>query len=118
MAAKLGVLGDHEFYDFEAKYLDSSTEFDIPAKISVEKTNEIQNAARKAFQALGCEGLARVDFFLTPEGTVIINELNTLPGFTATSVFPKLWQATGRNYSSIITTLIESALSRSQNVVR
>jgi len=118
VVGEVRVLGDHEFYDFEAKYLDGSTEFDIPAKISVEKTNEIQNAARKAFQALGCEGLARVDFFLTPEGTVIINELNTLPGFTATSVFPKLWQATGRNYSSIITTLIDSALSRSQNVVR
>jgi D-alanine-D-alanine ligase len=108
----------HEFYDFEAKYLDGSTSFDIPAKIPDEVARKISDAAVTAFEALGCEGLARVDFFLTPENQIIINELNTLPGFTEKSVFPALWQASGKSYSEIITQLCESALRRSQNVVR
>lgn len=108
----------HEFYDFEAKYLDGSTSFDIPAKIPDEIARRISEAAVTAFEALGCEGLARVDFFLTPENDIIINELNTLPGFTEKSVFPMLWQASGKNYTDIITQLCESALLRSQNVVR
>jgi len=78
----------------------------------------MSEAAVTAFEALGCEGLARVDFFLTPENDIIINELNTLPGFTEKSVFPMLWQASGKSYTEIITQLCESALLRSQNVVR
>lgn len=108
----------HEFYDFEAKYLDNSTSFDVPANIPATIAEKIAEAAVTAFTALGCEGLARVDFFLTPENTVLINELNTMPGFTSTSVFPMLWQASGKNYSEIISILCKSALSRSKNVVR
>jgi D-alanine-D-alanine ligase len=108
----------HEFYDFEAKYLDGSTSFEIPAKIDDEVARRVSEAAVTAFEALGCEGLARVDFFLTPENEIIINELNTLPGFTEKSVFPMLWQASGKSYTEVITQLCESALRRSQNVVR
>jgi D-alanine-D-alanine ligase len=121
MASILGevrVHEPHEFYDFEAKYIDGSTSFDVPAEIPVDVANKISEAAVTAFEALGCEGLARVDFFLTPSNEIIINELNTMPGFTEKSVFPMLWQATGKSYTEIITQLCESALSRSQNVVR
>ena len=108
----------HEFYDFEAKYLDNSTSFDVPAQIQDHLAQQIADAAVTAFVALGCEGLARVDFFLTPENQVIINELNTMPGFTSTSVFPMLWKASGKSYSEVISQLCVSALSRSRNVVR
>ena len=108
----------HEFYDFEAKYLDKSTSFDVPAQIPDAVAQQIADAAVTAFVALGCEGLARVDFFLTPDNQVIINELNTMPGFTSVSVFPMLWQASGKSYSEVISQLCLSALSRPRNVVR
>ena len=108
----------HEFYDFDAKYLDGSTTFDIPANLPEPIASAISQAAITAFEALGCEGLARVDFFLTENNQIMINELNTMPGFTPTSVFPALWQKTGKSYSQIITILLESALSRKRNVIR
>lgn len=108
----------HEFYDFEAKYLDGSTSFDVPANIPEKISNQIREAAVTAFEALGCEGLARVDFFLTNENELLINELNTMPGFTNTSVFPMLWQASGLSYTALITQLINSALQRNRGVVR
>ena len=122
--AHASVLGEirvhepHEFYDFEAKYLDGSTTFDVPANVTPEIARAISDAAVTAFEALGCEGLARVDFFLTEDNQVIINELNTMPGFTSMSVFPMLWKATGKSYSEIITQLCESALTRPKNVIR
>ena len=122
--ATASVLGEvrvhppHEFYDFEAKYLDGSTTFDIPANLAEPIASAISQAAITAFEALGCEGLARVDFFLSEDNQIIINELNTMPGFTPTSVFPALWEKTGRSYSQIITILLDSALSRQRNVVR
>jgi D-alanine-D-alanine ligase len=122
--AHASVLGEirvhepHEFYDFEAKYLDGSTTFDVPANVTPEIARAISNAAVTAFEALGCEGLARVDFFLTDENQIIINELNTMPGFTLMSVFPMLWKATGKSYSEIITELCASALTRPKNVIR
>ncbi|MEY3009132.1 MAG: hypothetical protein RL464_797 [Actinomycetota bacterium] len=94
------------------------TSFDVPADIPENLSKEIREAAITAFTALGCEGLARVDFFLTETSEVIINELNTMPGFTPRSVFPMLWEATGKSYREIITELCRSALGRSQNVVR
>ncbi|NDE71664.1 MAG: D-alanine--D-alanine ligase [Actinobacteria bacterium] len=115
---EIKIHGPHEFYDFEAKYLDNSTTFDIPAEIPATVAEQIKEAAVTAFTALGCEGLARVDFFLTSENKIIINELNTMPGFTSTSVFPMLWQASGKSYTEVISELCMSALSRSQNVVR
>ena len=122
--ATASVLGEvrvhppHEFYDFDAKYIDGSTTFDIPANLPEPIASAISQAAITAFEALGCEGLARVDFFLTENNQIIINELNTMPGFTPTSVFPALWQKTGKSYSQIITILLESALSRKRNVIR
>jgi D-alanine-D-alanine ligase len=104
-----------EFYDFEAKYLDGSTTVLSPTDLP---TDEIQTAAVKAFRAIGCEGLARVDFFYSNENGLVINEINTMPGFTSTSVFPKLWSQAGTNYKKLISTLIESALSRSSSVTR
>ena len=100
-----------EFYDFEAKYLDDATTVKIPAAIPDEDAQAIQIAAMKAFDAIGCAGLARCDFFYTNEGEIIINEINTMPGFTGTSVYPKLWQATGVTYADLISALIDSALS-------
>ena len=122
--ATASVLGEvrvhppHEFYDFDAKYIDGSTTFDIPANLPEPIASEISQAAITAFEALGCEGLARVDFFLNEDNQIIINELNTMPGFTPTSVFPALWEKTGKSYSQIITILLESALSRKRNVIR
>jgi D-alanine-D-alanine ligase len=101
-----------EFYDFEAKYLDDATTVKIPADIPEADAQAIQIAAMQAFDALGCAGLARCDFFYTYDNGIIINEINTLPGFTGTSVYPKLWQATGVSYSDLITALIDSAISK------
>jgi len=122
--AHASVLGEirvhepHEFYDFEAKYLDGSTTFDVPANVTPEIARAISDSAVTAFEALGCEGLARVDFFLTEDNQVIINELNTMPGFTSMSVFPMLWKATGKSYSEINTQLCEIALTRPKKVIR
>jgi len=122
--ATASVLGEvrvhppHEFYDFEAKYLDGSTTFDIPANLAEPIASAISQAAITAFEALGCEGLARVDFFLSEDNQIIINELNTMPGFTPTSVFPALWEKTGKSYGQLITILLDSAFSRQRNVIR
>lgn len=103
-----------EFYDFEAKYLDDATTVKIPAEISEEDSEAIQIAAMQAFDALGCAGLARCDFFYTVDNHIIINEINTLPGFTGTSVYPKLWQATGVEYSDLISALIDAAIGKAE----
>ena len=100
-----------EFYDFEAKYLDDATTVRIPADIPETHADEIRRLAVAAFHVLGCSGLARCDFFYTNEGEVIINEVNTMPGFTGTSVYPKLWQASGISYTELISALIDTALS-------
>ena len=104
-----------EFYDFEAKYLDNATTVVVPAEIK--RVEAIQSAAVEAFKALGCSGLARVDFFYTDDDQIIINELNTAPGFTSTSVYPKLWAASGLSYTEIITALIETAKTRTNSVL-
>ncbi|MER6303432.1 D-alanine--D-alanine ligase family protein [Kitasatospora sp. NPDC001539] len=100
-----------DFYDFEAKYIDSS-EVQIPARLTAEETAEIQRQAVAAFEAFGCEGLARVDFFLLEDGTWMINEINTMPGFTPISAYPKMWKASGVAYAELIDRLLESALRR------
>lgn len=104
-----------EFYDFEAKYLDGATTVEAPAKIK--RIADIQNAAIEAFKSLGCSGLARVDFFYTAEDEIIINELNTLPGFTPTSVFPRLWKESGLGYTEVITALLETAMTRTNSAL-
>ena len=106
-----------EFYDFEAKYLDGATTVKIPADIPQDAGDEIREKAVQAFKALGCSGLARCDFFYTDKGEVIINEINTMPGFTGTSMYPKLMAASGVDYKSLISELIETALKRTNGVL-
>ncbi|HWG22876.1 D-alanine--D-alanine ligase family protein [Actinospica sp.] len=112
LPAELKVLGGHEFYDFEAKYLDGTTAVDLPALLSEEQTAEIQRLAVESFEALECEGLARADFFLLEDGRFVVNELNTMPGFTTTSMFPQMWAASGVTYAELVDRLIADALSR------
>ncbi|GGK43120.1 D-alanine--D-alanine ligase [Nocardia camponoti] len=99
------------FYDFATKYLDDVCEFDVPAKLDDDVATEIRELSVRAFQALDCQGLARVDFFVTADGPVI-NEINTMPGFTPISQYPRMWEATGIDYPTLVSTLIETALSR------
>jgi D-alanine-D-alanine ligase len=110
--AEIRVVSGHEFYDFEAKYLDDSCEFDIPADLPDRVTAQIQEYAKATFTALDCAGLARVDFFATPELEVYLNEINTMPGFTATSMFPRMWAETGLPYPKLVARLIRTALRR------
>ncbi len=109
---KVWVDPQYEFYDYQAKYLDGATRIDIPAPFDAEIIEKVQKFALVAFQAIAAKGLARVDFFVTKDGEIIINEINTMPGFTRTSAYPKMWQATGIEYSEVITHLVESALQR------
>lgn len=101
-----------EFYDFQAKYLDGATRIDIPAPFDTAVIEKVREFALIAFRAIGAAGLARVDFFVTRNGEIIINEINTMPGFTRTSAYPKMWQATGIGYSELITHLLQSAVRR------
>lgn len=111
VAGEIIVTG-RDFYDFDAKYQDEdSVQLVIPAEISASQLQEMQALAAKAFTALGCEGLARADFFLTKNG-FLVNELNTMPGFTPLSMFPSLWQESGIDYPELIDELIELALNR------
>ena len=102
----------HEFYDFEAKYLGDACEYDIPADLPDRVTRQIQEYACRTFTALDCAGLGRVDFFVTPELDVYLNEINTMPGFTSTSMFPRMWAATGLDYPKLVDRLIRTALRR------
>jgi D-alanine-D-alanine ligase len=104
--------GGHEFYDFEAKYLDDGAVLSCPADVPDEVATEVRRLAAAAFEALGCEGLARVDCFYTDSGDVIINEINTMPGFTPHSMYPQMWQASGLSYRELIDELIQLALER------
>jgi D-alanine-D-alanine ligase len=117
LVGQIRIDSKYEFYDFEAKYLDGATTIELPAPIDHKISDEIRAKAVDAFISLGCSGLARVDFFLTPNDEVIINELNTMPGFTATSVFPKMWAATGVEYTDVISHLLKSALMRNNGVL-
>jgi len=104
------IVSGREFYDFEAKYRDqSAVELVVPASVSATELDEMQSIARRAFEAIGGAGLARVDFFLTKDG-FLVNEINTMPGFTPLSMFPMLWQASGIDYPDLISELIDLAL--------
>ncbi len=112
LLAEIRIVNGHEFYDFEAKYLDDACEYDIPADLPDEVTREVQEYARRTFTALDCAGLARVDFFVSPDFQVYLNEINTMPGFTSTSMFPRMWAATGLEYRKLISRLVRTALRR------
>ena len=112
------VGGDHEFYDFAAKYLpDEGTDLVVPADLPDHVVAEVQDLSVRAFEALACEGLARVDFFLTREGPVV-NEVNTMPGFTPVSMFPLMWKATGLDYPALVDRLVRTALARDPGLLR
>ena len=113
LPAEIRILDDSlEFYDFETKYVDDTAELDIPAKLDDAVTDRLRAMAVAAFKALDCQGLARVDFFVGADGTLTINELNTMPGFTPTSAYPKMWAVTGVDYRTLLSTLVDTAIAR------
>jgi D-alanine-D-alanine ligase len=102
---------EDSFYDFATKYLDDAAELDVPAKVDDDVADAVRQLAIRAFRAIDCQGLARVDFFLTDEGPVI-NEINTMPGFTTISMYPRMWAASGVDYPTLLATMVETALAR------
>jgi D-alanine-D-alanine ligase len=109
------VLAADEFYSYEAKYIDDSgTQFKIPAELTPSEISRIQETACKTYQVLCCEGMARVDLFLKKDGSIIINEINTIPGFTKMSLYPRLWEASGMSFPQLIDQLVELAFERFQ----
>ncbi|MDP3982010.1 MAG: D-alanine--D-alanine ligase family protein [bacterium] len=113
-ASVLGeIISQHEFYSYQAKYVDKQgAVLEIPAKLPQGLARDIQNMAIRVFQTLSCEGLGRVDMFLKENGEILVNEINTIPGFTSISMYPKLWEASGISYASLIDQLIQLALER------
>jgi D-alanine-D-alanine ligase len=109
--AEIPPVQSHGFYDFEAKYIDSAPGI-VPAPLTPEQTAEVQRLAVEAFEAASCEGLVRADFFLTEDGEFVINEINTMPGFTPISMYPRMWQESGVDYSELVDRLIQAALKR------
>jgi D-alanine-D-alanine ligase len=115
-ASELGeieVVSGHTFYDFDAKYVDENdVRLTTPADVPASVREQVQELAVQAFEVMGCEGLARVDVFLTPDGEVVVNELNTMPGFTPHSMYPRMWAASGVDYPALVDRLIQLALRR------
>jgi D-alanine-D-alanine ligase len=113
VVAEINVAGDHEFYDFAAKYLpEEQTVLTVPADLPEDLVRRIQELSARAFEVLSVEGLARVDFFVLPDERVVVNEINTMPGFTPSSMFPRMWQASGLDYPGLVDRLIQLALHR------
>jgi D-alanine-D-alanine ligase len=113
LPAEIRLSSTAEFYDFEAKYMPGSgTEFDIPPHLSQDLIKAIQTTAVDAVEALDCEGLARVDFFVTAEDELLVNEVNTMPGFTPASMYPQMWAASGVDYPTLVSRLIDDAIRR------
>ncbi len=122
LPAEIRLRAGVDWYDFAAKYLDDAAEVDVPAVLDPEQTAAVQEASRRAYQALDCQGLARVDFFLGtgPDGRdrLVINEVNTMPGFTPISMFPRMWAATGVSYPELVDRLVRTALDGSARIAR
>jgi D-alanine-D-alanine ligase len=110
VCGEIRLVGGREFYDFEAKYLDDVSEFDVPAHLPSEVSERVRDVAVRAFTAIDCAGLARVDFFVTVSNEVYLNEINTMPGFTPISLFPQMWAASGLDYPKLVSRLIRTAL--------
>jgi D-alanine-D-alanine ligase len=107
------IIVQHEFYSYDAKYIDDrGARLEIPARLPKDTISEIQRVAVRTFQVLCCEGMGRVDFFLRPNGQLLVNEINTIPGFTEISMYPKMWEVSGLSYSRLIDRLIGLALER------
>jgi D-alanine-D-alanine ligase len=107
---EIRTAGERAFFDYDAKYSDQETVFDIPARLDPAVAEQIAEQAVTAFRALDCRGLLRADFFLT-EGGLVLNEVNTFPGFTSESQYPKMWQAAGLGYRELLDVLIDTALA-------
>jgi len=116
LPGQLTIGGGEQFYDFEAKYFDTGTRMTIPARIPPEDIDQIRRLAAAAFEAVSCEGLARVDFFYTPDRKIVINEINTMPGMTASSYFAKMWEATGIGFNELIGRLLQTALRKGSSL--
>jgi D-alanine-D-alanine ligase len=113
LPAEIRLAAGVEFYDFDAKYMpESGTEFDIPPDLPPSVIDDIRRTAVAAFEALDCEGLARVDFFLVEPGRLLVNEINTMPGFTPASMFPQMWAASGVSYPDLVARLVDDAVRR------
>jgi D-alanine-D-alanine ligase len=112
VCGEIRVTGGHDFYDFEAKYLDDVAEISVPADLPAEVSERVRELAVRTFVALDCAGLARVDFFVTPDNQVYLNEINTMPGFTPISLFPRMWGASGLDYQKLVSRLVRTALRR------
>lgn len=113
VVAEIAVDPAHEFYDFAAKYLpEEQTRLDVPADLPDPVADRVRELSARAFDVLSCEGLARVDFFVLPDERVVINEINTMPGFTPSSMFPRMWAATGVDYPALVDRLVQLALHR------
>ena len=113
------IIVNREFYSYDAKYIDDQgARLEIPAKLPKAIVKKIQQLALQAYQALCCEGMARVDFFVKANGRVIVNEINTIPGFTKISMYPKMWEASGISYSKLIDRLIQLAIQRHRSEKR
>jgi len=111
--AEIRITGEHEFYDFEAKYLpQEATALVVPADLPDDVAAQLRALSVRAFEAVGCEGLARVDFFVRPDGSLVLNEINTMPGFTPLSMYPQMWAATGVDYPTLVDRLLQLALAR------
>ncbi|WP_431782981.1 D-alanine--D-alanine ligase family protein [Streptomyces chumphonensis] len=110
--AEIPPVTSHDFYDFEAKYIDSAAGI-VPAPLTEEQTAEVRRLAVLAFEAASCEGLVRADFFLLDNGRFVLNEINTMPGFTPISMYPRMWQETGVGYPELVDRLLQAALHRS-----
>lgn len=106
------IIPNEEFYSYDAKYKGAGSKAEIPAKLDKNTIKKIQDMAVKTFQILGCEGLSRVDFFLKKNGEVLVNEINTIPGFTAISMYPKMWEASGLPLAKLLDKLIDLAIAR------
>jgi D-alanine-D-alanine ligase len=112
-AGEIVTQGDHAFYDFDAKYLDESgVQLLCPVELAPDVAEVVADYAARAFEAIDAEGLARVDCFVASDGTVTINEINTMPGFTPTSMYPRMWRAGGIDYPHVVATLLAGALER------
>ncbi len=116
LPAEIRLRPGTEWYDFDAKYLEDAVEFDVPARLTPEQTAAVQETARRAFLALDCAGLARVDFFLATDPETgadrwVVNEVNTMPGFTPISMFPRMWAAAGVSYPELVDRLVATALA-------
>lgn len=113
LPGEIEVTGGHDFYDFDAKYVDeANVRLSCPADLPEHVTQRVRELAARTFTVMGCEGLARVDVFYTDDHRVVVNEINTMPGFTATSMYPRMWAASGVGYPELVDTLIRLALQR------